>query len=454
MTARPEVRYARSGDLSIAFQVVGDHPRDLVWIRGNVSDLETLWEQPRFVEYVQSLTEFSRLLIFDKRGTGLSDSVRDVPTLDARMDDTRAVMDAVGSARAVLHASYEGARLAVLFAATYPERTTALVLVDPSARGTWAPDYPWAPTPERWRTTIQEVAENWGRDEFLERLAVEANPLATADDEVRRWFVRHLRRSASPGSAVAFNRMVMEGDVCDILPAVRVPTLVLARPAALEEARYVAGQIPGARLLELPGQDGVYWLDPDVMSVWVAETRRFLEHAPDEPPSERVLATIVFTDLVGSTRRAAKLGDRAWRALLERHHDAVRRSLALHRGRELDTAGDGFFAAFDSPTRAIECACEIREATRRLDLELRVGIHTGEFERLRDKLSGIAVSTAARTCSAAPPGEILVTSTVKDLVAGSGIDFEDRGSHTLKGVPGEWQLFAVAPRQQDLEVGL
>lgn len=448
MTTRPEVRYARSGDLSIAFQVVGDHPRDLVWIRGNVSDLETLWDQPRFVEYVQSLTEFSRVLIFDKRGTGLSDSVRDLPTLDARMDDTRAVMDAVASARAVLHASYEGARLAVLFAATYPERTTALVLIDPSARGTWAPDYPWTPTPERWRATIQEVAENWGRDDFLERLAVEANPRATADDEVRRWFVRHLRRSASPGSAVAFNRMVMEGDVCDILPAVRVPTLVLARPAALEEARYVAGQIPGARLLELPGQDGVYWLDPDVASVWVAETRRFLEHAPDEPPSDRVLATIVFTDLVGSTMRAAELGDRAWRALLERHHEAVRRSLALHRGRELDTAGDGFFAAFDSPTRAIECAREIREATRRLDLELRVGIHTGEFERLSDKLSGIAVSTVARTCSAAPPGEILVTSTVKDLVAGSDIDFEDRGSHTFRGVPDEWRLFAVAPRRE------
>ena len=444
----PETRYARSGDLSIAFQVVGEHARDLVWIRGNVSDLETLWEQPRFVEYVKSLTEFSRVLVFDKRGTGLSDSVHGVPTLDARMDDARAVMDAVGSARAVLHASYEGARLAVLFAATYPERTTALVLVDPSARGTWAPDYPWAPTSERWRSTIQEVAENWGRDDFLERLAVEANPRATSDDEVRRWFVRHLRRSASPGSAVAFNRMVMEGDVRDILAAVRVPTLVLARPAALDEAGYVAGRIPGAQLLELPGEDGVYWLNPDVVDIWVAETRRFLEHTPDEPPSDRVLATIVFTDLVGSTMRAAELGDRKWRALLERHHEAVRRSLTIHRGRELDTAGDGFFAAFESPTRAIECASDIREATRSLDLELRVGIHTGEFERLRDKLSGIAVSTAARTCSAAPPGEILVTSTVKDLVAGSGIGFEDRGLHTLKGVPGEWQLFAVASRAE------
>ena len=451
MTARPEVRYARSGDLSIAFQVVGDHPRDLVWIRGNVSDLETLWEQPRFVDYVQSLTEFSRVLIFDKRGTGMSDSVRDVPTLDARMDDTRAVMDAVGSARAVLHASYEGARLAVLFAATYPERTMALVLIDPSARGTWAPDYPWAPTPERWRATIQEIGENWGRDDFLERLAVEANPRATAAADVRRWFVRHLRRSASPGSAVAFYRMLMEGDVSDILPAVRVPTLVLARASALEEARYVAGEIPGARLLELPGQDGVYWLDPDVVGVWVEETRRFLEQAPDESPSERVLATVVFTDLVGSTLRAAELGDRAWRALLERHHEVVRRSLFIHRGRELDTAGDGFFAAFESPTRAIECASDILDATRSLDLELRVGIHTGEFERLRDKLSGIAVATAARTCAAAPPHEILVTSTVKDLVAGSGIEFEDRGSHTLKGVPGDWRLFAVASRRESTQ---
>jgi pimeloyl-ACP methyl ester carboxylesterase len=276
----PETRYARSGDLSIAFQVIGDHARDLVWIRGNVSDLETLWEQPRFVEYVKSLTEFSRVLIFDKRGTGLSDSVRDVPTLDARMDDARAVMDAVGSPRAVFHASYEGARLAVLFAATYPERTTALVLVDPSARGTWAPDYPWAPTSEQWRSTIQNLAENWGRDDFLERLAVEANPRATADEDVRRWFVRHLRRSASPGSAVAFYRMLMEGDVRDILPAVRVPTLVLARPGAVEEARYVAAQIPGAQLLGLPGEDGVYWLDPEVVGVWVAESAGFWSRRP------------------------------------------------------------------------------------------------------------------------------------------------------------------------------
>ena len=441
----PETRYARSGELSIAYHLIGDHPRDLVWIRGNVSDLETLWEQPHFVSYVEKLAEFSRVLIFDKRGTGLSDSVLGVPTLDARMDDVRAVMDAVGSARAVLHASYEGARLAVLFAATYPERTTALVLVDPSARGTWAPDYPWAPTSEQWRLTIHEVAANWGRDEFLERLAVEANPRATADASVRRWFVRHLRRSATPGSAVAFHRMVMEGDVRDILEAVRVPTLVLARPASVEESRYVATRIPGAQLLELPGEDGTYWLDPKVVGTWVAETRGFLERTPQEPPSERVLATVVFTDLVGSTNRAATLGDRAWRSLLEQHYEKVRRSLARHRGRELDTAGDGFFAAFESATRAIECAFDVREETRSLDLEIRIGIHTGEFERLGDKLSGIAVSTAARTCSAADPGEILVSSTVKDLVAGSGIHFEDRGTHALKGVPGEWRLFAVTP---------
>jgi len=443
-TRIPETRYARSGELSIAYQVVGDHPRDLVWIRGNVSDLETLWEQPRFVSYVEGLTEFARVLIFDKRGTGLSDSVLGVPTLDARMDDVRAVMDAVGSTRAVLHASYEGARLAVLFAATYPERTTAVVLVDPSVRGTWAPDYPWAPTSEQWHLKIQEVAANWGSDAYLERLASEANPRATADESVRRWFVRHLRRSATPGSAVAFNRMVMDADVRNILDAVRVPTLVLARPASADESRYVASGIPGAQLLELPGEDGTYWLDPEVVDIWLAETRRFLELTPDEPPSDRVLSTIVFTDLVGSTDRAAELGDRAWRTLLERHYDVVRRSLARHRGRELDTAGDGFFASFDAPTRAIECARDIREQTRLLDLELRVGIHTGEFERLGDKLSGIAVSTAARTCSAARPGEILVSSTVKELVAGSGIPFEDKGTHALKGIPGEWRLFAIS----------
>ena len=440
----PDVSYARSGDVAIAYQVVGDGPTDVVFVRGTLADLLAGWDMPLFVDHVEWLAESGRLLLFDKRGSGLSDPVRQVPTLETRMDDVRAIMDAVDSERAVLWAAQEGSRIALLFAATYPERTSALVLYDPTARGLWAPDYPWAPTDEEWRRELREIRERWGDRQYLVERAHRLSPVGAANPDWLEWFVWYQRRSASPAEAVAFHRMAMEGDVRDVLPAVRAPTLVLHRSESRDEAVFVADRISGARRLEVEGmRDWFSWADPERNAVLLRETQAFIAGLASAPVADRVLATIMFTDIVGSTKRAAELGDAAWSDLLARHHTLVRGELVRFRGDELDTAGDGFFAAFDGPGRAIECAAAIRDAVRSLGLEVRAGLHTGEFERVDGKLGGIAVATGSRISSLAEPGEVLVSSTVKDLVAGSGIEFEDRGAHELKGVPGEWRLFAV-----------
>jgi class 3 adenylate cyclase len=440
----PDVSYARSGDVAIAYQVVGEGPIDLVFVRGTLADLLAGWDMPLFVDHVDDLAEYARVLLFDKRGSGLSDPVRQVPTLETRMDDLRAVMDAVDSERAVLWAAQEGTRIALLFAATYPERTSALVLYDPTARGLWAADYPWASTDEEWRRELREIRDRWGDRRYLVERAHRLSPVGAQNDEWLEWFVWYQRRSASPAEAVSFHRMSMEGDVRDVLPAVRAPTLVLHRSAARDEAAFVADRISGARRIEVEGlQDWFSWADPEHNAVLLRETRQFLDGLAAAPAPDRVLATIMFTDIVGSTERAAELGDTAWSELLARHHTLVRGELVRFRGEELDTAGDGFFAAFDGPGRAIECASAIRDAVRSLGLEVRAGLHTGEFERVDGKLGGIAVPTGARIASLAEPGEVLVSSTVKDLVAGSGIEFDERGSHELKGVPGEWRLYAV-----------
>jgi len=384
------------------------------------------------------------VILFDKRGSGLSDPVRQVPTLETRMDDVRAVMDAARSERAVLWAGHEGSRLAVLFAATYPERTNALVLYDPTARGLWAPDYPWATTDEEWLRELRDIRERWGDRDYLTERARWMSPSLAEDDAFIDWFVWYMRRSASPAEAVSFYRMAMEGDVREVLSAVRAPTLLLHRPAKREEAGYVADRIAGARLIEIGGlRDWFSWADPQRNAILLRETERFVSGVGAVPEPDRVLATILFTDIVGSTERAAAIGDPAWRGLIERHHAAVRGELARFRGVELDTSGDGFFASFDGPGRAIACAWAIRESVRTLGLEIRVGLHTGECERLDGKLGGIAVPTGARVAAAAGPGEVLVSSTVKDLVAGSGIEFEDRGVDGLKGIPGTWQLYAA-----------
>jgi len=440
----PEIRYARSGDVSVAFQVFGAGTFDLVVVRGSLSDLTSVWEQPLFVSHIEGLASFARVIMFDKRGMGLSDRLRDVPTLEARMDDVRAVMDAADSERAALFAAHEGARIAILFAATYPERTTALVLHDPSARGRKAADYPWARSDEEWRRWLRDVAEGWGTATFFEQQLREYSPTVASDDEFKRWYVRHMRQSASPGAAVAFQRMVMDGNVTDVLPAIRVPALVFHRPMSAEAAAYVAGRIPDASTRELDGLvDGYSWVNRAATDVLLRETESFLRDLDTAAEPERVLATILFTDIVGSTEHAARLGDSEWKKLLQRHHALVRQRLAQFRGEELNTMGDGFLASFDGPGRAIRSACAIRDDVRSLGLEIRAGMHTGEGEVLDGKIGGIAVHIAARVAANAHPSEVLVSSTVKDLVAGSGIEFEDGGLHVLKGIPGEWQLYAV-----------
>jgi class 3 adenylate cyclase len=442
----PDIDYARSGDVAIAYQTVGDGPDDLIFVRGFAGDLLSVWEQPLLVRFIEDLASFTRVTMVDKRGTGLSDRVRDVPTLETRMDDLRAVMDAIGAEQAVLWTAQEGARLAVLFAATYPERTAGLVLFDPTAKGRPTADYPWEPGDAEWRSRLAEIRQGWGRTDFLEDLLAKWSPAQREDPEFRAWFVNHMRRGLSPGSALAFFRMMRDSDVSEVLSAVRVPTVVLGSESQRGPAEYIAKRIPGARLVELPPslRSIYHWVDDDAHAVAMRETEQLVSEIRTPPKLDRVLTTVLFTDIVSSTERAAELGDRAWGDLLERHHALVRHRLAEFRGDELDTAGDGFFAAFDGPGRAIECARVVSADLGALGLDVRVGLHTGECERREGKLSGIAVPLGARVAAIAQPGEVLVSSTVKDLVAGSGIEFEDRGAHELKGVPGEWRLYAVA----------
>jgi class 3 adenylate cyclase len=433
------IRYARSGDVSIAYQVVGEGPRDLVLVPGFVSHLEHDWEHPGYGRFLARLASFSRLIRFDKRGTGLSDRPGGLPDLETRMDDVRAVMDAVGSERAALFGFSEGGPMSILFAATYPRRTAALVVY-----GTYAKrmnpddDYPWAPTRENRQSTAREIEAMWGEESDLGTMA------PNADESLRRWWAAHARLSASPGAARDLILMNAQIDVRVALPSIDVPTLVLHRSgdrdALVEEGRYIASRIPGARLVELGGEDHVPAIDPDQI---VDEVEEFLTGVRRGPDSERVLATVLFTDLVGSTELAARAGDRRWRELLDAHDRAVARELDRFRGRQVDSAGDGVFALFDGPARAIRCGCAIRDSVRLLGLELRAGLHTGEVELAGEHVRGIAVHTGARVAAAAGGGEVLVTGTVRDLVAGSGLEFSDRGEHVLKGIPEPRRLYAV-----------
>lgn len=439
-----DVFYARSGDVAIAYQVVGDAPVDIVFVRGFAGDILSIWEQPQLVRFIAGLASFARVILIDKRGTGLSDRVRDVPTLETRMEDLRAVMDDLGSERAILWTAQEGARLATLFAATHPERVAGLVLFDPTAKGRRTADYPWAWSDEEWRARLDEIRDRWGRTDFLDACLAEWSPAQLDDPRFRAWFRSHMRRSLSPGAALDFFRMTMDSDVSDVLPVVRVPTVILASPSQRGPAEYFAERIAGASIVDLPPLRSIYhWVDPEADRVAQAETRRLAGQTGGEAVTERILSTVLFTDLVGSTEQAHRLGDRDWADLLESHHVRIRRQLDLFRGRELDNAGDGFLASFDGPARAIMCARAISESIRELGLEVRSGVHTGECEKVGDKLAGIAVHIGARVAAAADPGEVLVSSTVKDLVAGSGLEFEDRGEHSLKGIPGEWRLFAL-----------
>lgn len=440
----PETRYARSGDVSIAYQVVGDGPFDLVYVFGFASNVENNWEYAAFGAYLRRLSSFCRLIVFDKRGTGLSDRVAGIADLETRIDDVRAVMDAAGSERAALMGTSEGGPMSILFAATYPERVSALVLYGTLPRFTRAPGFPFGPTLEEHTREGEEEVRDWGTIESARRMF---GPDAT-DEEVAAWASR-MRQSASPGAVRQLIAMNAEIDVRGVLSSIRVPTLVLHRVEdhiPIEGARWTAEQIPTARFVELPGGPHVIALG-DWKRV-AAEVEQFLVPvctAPEsEPEPDTLLATVLFTDIAGSTARAAELGDRGWHELLEQHHGRIRGELGRYRGVELDTAGDGFFARFDGPARAIRCACSIRESVAELGLDVRAGLHTGECVVLDGKVAGIAVSIGARVAAQAAPGEVLVSQTVRDLVAGSGIDFEDRGAAELKGVPGEWRLYAVA----------
>jgi class 3 adenylate cyclase len=441
----PDVSYARSGDVAIAYQVVGAGAPDVVFMRGIAGDLVSTWDQPLLVRHVRGLAECGRVLMLDKRGTGLSDRVREVQSAETTMDDVRAVMDTVGSDRAVLWTGATSTGIGVLFAATYPDRCAGLVLFDPRLKGVRSPDYPWAPTDEEWRERLAEVRAGWGERSFLEGLAHEWAPEVADDERFRDWFVWHMRRSLSPGAALTSFRTAMELDVRDILAAVRVPTLVIPRPTLPGPGHYVAERIRDATVVELPELRGLYtWVDDEAHEATMEATKQFVSRLSGRVGQERVLATVLFTDIVGSTDLASRLGDSAWSELLQRHHALVRRELGRFQGRELDTAGDGFFASFEGPARAVLAALAIRDALQGLDLDIRAGLHTGECEVTDGKIAGIAVSIGARISSLAAPGEVLVSSTVKDLVAGSGIQFEDRGEHQLKGIPEAWRLFAVA----------
>lgn len=433
-------RYARHEGVHLAYQVHGRGPLDLLYVPTWFSAIEHLWEEPSVARFFGRFAAFSRLIMFDRRGSGMSDSPAGAP-LEEQMDDVTAVLDAAGSARAGLFAQFEGGPMAMLYAASYPERVGALVLYASWARTVRSDDIPWAMTmPEREALT-QEFVEHWGEGVRCDRLA----PSRAGDPDFVAWYGKLERLSQSPGQVAGFMRLMGETDMRAILASIRVPTLVLHRThdplIDLRHAHYLAERIPGAKLVELPGADSLPIVG-DADSV-LDEIEEFLTGARPVHEPDRVLATVLFTNIVGSTRRAAELGDARWRALLDAHHRAVRAQLRRHRGREVKTVGDGFLATFDGPARAIRSARDIAADVSRLGLELRAGLHTGELEAIGDDVGGMAVHIGSRVQSLAAPGEVLVSSTVRDLVVGSGIDFEDRGEHELRGVPGAWRLFAV-----------
>jgi pimeloyl-ACP methyl ester carboxylesterase len=439
----PQTRFTKSGPYNIAYQVTGGGPFDLLWVPGFVSNVELAWEEPLLARFLSRLASFSRLILFDKRGTGLSDRVPvdALPTLEERVEDLVAVLDAVGSTRAALVSHSEGGNLAVLFAATYPQRTLALVTLGIFAKRRWSPDYPWAPKPEEREAEIEVMERDWGVDSGVAKLA----PSAARDEAFSRRLSTYFRRSASPGAAAALMRTNTQLDIRHVLPTVQAPTLVLHRTgdrdSNVEEGRWIAGQIPKARFVELPGEDHLPWVgDQDAVLDALEE---FLTGSPPVRAVDRVLATVLFIDIVGSTQRAAEIGDQRWKGLLELFFAAARRELGRHRGREVDSTGDGLFATFDGPARAVRCALAIRDVVRGLGLQIRAGVHTGEVELVREEVQGIAVHIGARVAAAANAGEVWTSSVVRDLSPGSGLSFEDRGDHHLKGVPDEWRLFAV-----------
>ena len=434
----PETRYAKSDEVRIAYQVIGSGSFDLVFVPGFVSNIDLIWEMPEWAYFFGRLSAFSRLILFDKRGTGLSDRVAGIPTLEERMDDVRAVMDAAGSERAALFGVSEGGPMSLMFAATYPQRATALALYGSYARPTHlAMD-------DDFNQEMALIDRLWGTGEYV---LARYMPRGLSEEVARAVFARFERQSASPSAVMAIRRMNREIDARHILPVIRVPTLVMHRVGDgainVELGRYLAANIPGARYVELPGDDHVPFYERDITDQIVDEVEEFLTGSRSQPELDRVLATVMFTDIVDSTKRASELGDRQWRALLDRHDDKVREQLARFRGQEVKNLGDGFMATFDGPARAVRCAASICESILPLGIAVRSGLHTGEVELKRDDVAGIAVHIAARVAAEAGAGETVVSSTVRDLVAGSGLRFQDRGIHELKGLPEALHLYSV-----------
>lgn len=444
---RPETRYAETADgLSIAHQVFGTGA-DLLLVPGYISNLELNWDLPAYSGILHRLASFSRVIAVDRRGTGLSDrlSPGDAPPLEILMEDLVRVLDEVGSERATVVGLIDGGYLCMLFAATYPERTRALVLYGTSASGKWSPDYPWQWKPDRWQSYFDEIASGWGKQQFAGDALGWFAPSAQQDEATRRWFGRYQRLAASPGSAIALERLYSQTDVRHILPSIRVPTLVLHRredPAEpVEGARYIARKIAGAKYVELEGVDAPPWAGD--WNAIIDEIEEFVTGIRRAPEPDRVLSTVMFTDIVGSTEQLARIGDGPWKDLLARHDELAKAEIQRARGTYVDSAGDGVLATFDGPARAVRCATAIGGAIRRLGIEIRAGCHTGEIELAGGAVRGIAVHIGARVAAMAGPSEVLVSSTVKDLVAGSGLTFEDAGEHALKGVPDRWHLYRV-----------
>ena len=440
----PEIRYARNGGIALAYEVLGDGETDLVYVPDYMSNLVFGWQYPRWRDFYLRLSQSFRLILFDKRGTGLSDHGSQFATLETRMEDLHTVLDAAGSEKAVVLASHEGCGMAALFAATYPERTQALAMFHPAVRGLVNDD------PDVAAAQLRDLRERWGSQEFADELFEELCPTLYPLEEERVCFANALRVGASPAVAYALNRAFHETDLSDLLPAVRVPTLVLYRPLERNSATDVANRIDGARALQVSGTDYLeIYLSPEL----VDEVEQFVSGATPPDVPERVLATVMFTDIVGSTEQVATLGDSGWLDVLARHHALVRRELTRFHGSEQDTAGDGFFASFDGPARALRCAEAIIAGLEPLGLTIRVGIHVGECEIHDGKLTGIAVVIGARIAAIAASGEILVSVTVRDLVAGSGPAFDHRGLHELKGVPGERELYALVSEAAEASSG-
>jgi class 3 adenylate cyclase/alpha-beta hydrolase superfamily lysophospholipase len=439
----PETKFTQNGEISIAYQVVGNGPFDLVIVPGFVSHLEQAWEDPSYSRFLMHLASFSRLILFDKRGTGLSDRIGGIPTLEERMDDVRAVMDSVDSQQAAFFGISEGGPMSVLFAATYPERATALVLYGSIAKGSRAPDYPWGGDLEDDGTKawLEGWRTKWGGVYEIETWAP-----SMADDEVfRQWWAKYLRLSASPSAVIKVFEMNMGIDIRDILPSIQIPTIVLHRTGdqavEIEQGQYLAKNIPGAKFLELSGEDHLWWVG-DSESI-VNEIQEFL--TGEQPPMEidRVLATVLFTDIVDSTKRTAEMGDSRWKDVLDTHNAVMVKEINRFRGRTIRSTGDGYLAVFDGPGRAIRCGTAVRNELGQHGIEIRTGLHTGEIDLMGDDVGGIAVNIAARVLAEAADNEVWVSRTVKDLVVGSGFTFEERGTHNLKGVPGEWSLYSV-----------